>query len=164
MRLADPGLSAEQMNALTARQFMRGLPADLQVRLLESDPVPNLDKMDTFTQNKRGIARTAIPSSSHNVASVSSPESREIAKLTALVEQLSTGQRELRAELERKRTQRDARRQQPSSGACFSCGRRGHLARDCRSGNRPLTCYNCKQPGHLARDCTIPLNSNRTAH
>ena len=66
---------------------MRGLPNALQVKLLESDPVPTLEKMVTFTQNMRAIERTTIPRSSKNVASV---ESREIAKLTALVEQLST--------------------------------------------------------------------------
>lgn len=162
LRLADPDLSSDQMNALTARQFMRGLPTDLQVKLLESDPVPTLEKMVSFAQNRRAIDQTTM--ATPHVASVSSVESHEIAKLTALVEQLSTGQRELRAELEHERTQRDARRRQTSAGSCFTCGRRGHLARDCRSGNRPFTCYNCKQPGHLARDCTVPLNFNRTAH
>ena len=87
------------MNGLTARQFMRGLPNEMQIKLLESDPVPTLEKMATFTQNMRAIERTTMPRPTQNVTSVSSPESREIAKLTALVEQLSTDQRELRAEL-----------------------------------------------------------------
>ena len=65
---------------------MRGLPNDL-VKLLEGDPVPSLEKMVTFTQYMRAIERTTIPGSSQNVASVSSPESREIVKLTALVKQ-----------------------------------------------------------------------------
>ena len=93
LRLADPQLNADQMDALTARQFMRGLPNALQVKHLESDPVPTLEKMVTFTQSMRAIERTTISRSSENVASVSSPESREIAKLTALVEQLSTSPR-----------------------------------------------------------------------
>ena len=62
--LADPQLCADQMNALTARQFMRGLTNALQVKLLECDPVPTLEKMVTFTQNMRAIKRTTIPRSS----------------------------------------------------------------------------------------------------
>eukprot|EP00735_Rhodelphis_limneticus_P001352 TRINITY_DN11952_c0_g1::TRINITY_DN11952_c0_g1_i1::g.16984::m.16984 TRINITY_DN11952_c0_g1::TRINITY_DN11952_c0_g1_i1::g.16984 ORF type:complete len:258 (+),score=6.72,sp/Q3T0Q6/CNBP_BOVIN/41.74/3e-18,sp/Q3T0Q6/CNBP_BOVIN/37.17/4e-17,sp/Q3T0Q6/CNBP_BOVIN/37.27/7e-17,sp/Q3T0Q6/CNBP_BOVIN/31.91/3e-07,zf-CCHC/PF00098.18/4e-07,zf-CCHC/PF00098.18/3e-09,zf-CCHC/PF00098.18/1.9e-07,zf-CCHC/PF00098.18/9.2e-08,zf-CCHC_5/PF14787.1/3e+03,zf-CCHC_5/PF14787.1/0.014,zf-CCHC_5/PF14787.1/0.026,zf-CCHC_5/PF14787.1/0 len=43
---------------------------------------------------------------------------------------------------------------------CFSCGKKGHLARECRSAIPQQqvvvvndACYNCGKPGHLARDC-----------
>ena len=35
---------------------------------------------------------------------------------------------------------------------CFSCGRPGHLARNCYS-RRTIQCFNCGMTGHVARDC-----------
>jgi cellular nucleic acid-binding protein len=46
-------------------------------------------------------------------------------------------------------------------GACYTCGKMGHLAKDCRSGGgnyggdmrREIRCYDCGKFGHFARDC-----------
>ena len=63
-------------------------------------------------------------------------------------------------------------------GACYNCNRTGHLARDCRDGDRRdgqrggfggrgggrgrgRGCYNCNQDGHMARDCPEPDRRDR---
>ena len=49
----------------------------------------------------------------------------------------------------------------PTSGTCFTCGGRGHRARDCANKKRhspsPLTWYECSGKGHLARECSNTL-------
>ncbi|XP_058217324.1 uncharacterized protein LOC131328394 [Rhododendron vialii] len=37
---------------------------------------------------------------------------------------------------------------------CFSCGARGHVARDCK-GKQQEKCYRCNQPEHKIRDCPV---------
>ncbi len=37
-------------------------------------------------------------------------------------------------------------------GACYNCGKTGHLQRDCPEGN-DRTCYECGEKGHFAREC-----------
>ena len=45
---ADPGLSEDATKALLARQFMKGLPADTRLKLLQSNPTPILAQMRDF--------------------------------------------------------------------------------------------------------------------
>ena len=85
--LAYPTLSANQMNALTSHQFMYGLQQELQIKLLENDPVLRLEKMVSFTQKMQAIDRTRA--SGAHVAVTSSPESHDITKIAALVKAVS---------------------------------------------------------------------------
>jgi len=34
---------------------------------------------------------------------------------------------------------------------CYTCGKSGHLTRDCQ----PSRCWECQEPGHLRRDCPL---------
>ena len=45
---ADPDLTEDAKTALLSRQFMKGLPSTLGLRLLESDPTATLAKMTEF--------------------------------------------------------------------------------------------------------------------
>ena len=52
---ANPDMSAEAMDTLLSRQFLKGLPPDLRLRLLEHDPTPTLDTMTMFVQRYLAI-------------------------------------------------------------------------------------------------------------
>eukprot|EP00795_Rhopilema_esculentum_P015978 gene15978-biopygen5351 len=55
LRKAEPGLSDTAFDALLRRQFMKALPSDLQLKLLESEPTPDLDTMLKFAQRIRAL-------------------------------------------------------------------------------------------------------------
>jgi len=50
---------------------------------------------------------------------------------------------------------------------CFSCGKEGHRARDCRDGPRaqqkPKGCFVCGELGHFAKDCRNPSSRSRSS-
>ena len=52
---ADPSLEAEAKKALLTRQFMKGLPNDMKIKLLEHDPTPKLDDMLLFVRRYRAV-------------------------------------------------------------------------------------------------------------
>jgi hypothetical protein len=47
---ADPCLSNDTKTALLTRQFSKGLPPTLKLKMLEHNPTPTLDEMVEFTQ------------------------------------------------------------------------------------------------------------------
>ena len=49
----DPDLTEDAKTALLSRQFMKGLPSTLRLRLLESNPTPTLAKMAEFAHHFR---------------------------------------------------------------------------------------------------------------
>ena len=55
LRTAEPELSDDAFIPLLRRQFMRGLLRDLKLKLLESDPTPDLDTMVQFAQQFRAL-------------------------------------------------------------------------------------------------------------
>ena len=55
LRNAEPDLGDEAFDALRRRQFMKGLPFKIRMKLLEPDPTPNLSKMVAFVQRYRAL-------------------------------------------------------------------------------------------------------------
>ena len=56
------------------------------------------------------------------------------------------------------------------SVTCFTCGRQGHMSRECRSARQPTqstpsvqrpTCFRCGQSGHIARNCSLPRGQSQ---
>ena len=56
---ADPDMAASARTALLTRQFMKGLPPDLRLRLLENNPTPDLKEVTTFVQRHRALYGTS---------------------------------------------------------------------------------------------------------
>ena len=52
---AQPTIDPAAKTALLTRQFVRGLPRNMKIKLLEHDPVPDLQKMLSFVQRYRAI-------------------------------------------------------------------------------------------------------------
>eukprot|EP00794_Sanderia_malayensis_P016494 gene16494-biopygen12159 len=107
LRKADTALQDDARDALLARQFMKGLPSDIRLRLLESNPTPSLHDMTSFVQRFRAINHPDVASSQyvHVVQSVSHAASpnhddslaASITQLTATVAPLAADQKKLRA-------------------------------------------------------------------
>ena len=128
--MADACLTTDQRKALLTRQFMRGLPQHLQIKLLEHDPVPTLEKMEFFARNMGAIERNA--GDDFTTAVVAAPAAK-LTELAQLVEKLANDKQHLRVQLESAQNQQSKSGRSPTN--CFSCGKRRHFARDCETVN-----------------------------
>ena len=152
---------------------MKGLPKNIRLKLLESDPTPDLPKMVSFVQRYRAIQDYTDQNNDIRSAGVASERSGEdMASLVALVSDIAVRQKSLEDKLSK--TERGGN---PGSAMnrrnkkCFVCKRMGHIAMECwyndRSQSQSLTtdyrnrCYECQGYGHFAKDCANHLNSQR---
>ena len=104
---ADPTMKADASTALLSRQFMKGLPPSLRLKLLECNPTPTLTEMTDFVTRFRAVHRSddsvpcfttqATPANAHVTDDDGLHAS--INKLTAAVTALAMDQKDLRASL-----------------------------------------------------------------
>eukprot|EP00794_Sanderia_malayensis_P015652 gene15652-biopygen13346 len=178
---AEPDLSNAAFDALLKRQFMKGLPNGMKMKLLESNPIPQLDEMVPFAQRHPAIQ--ALPSSNSNYATCASgldessaaesptvigqlqqqqeQHQQQMTKMADLLAQLTARQTDLVAAIAPTSpppppTKRRLR--------CFRCQQEGHFARNCRQDHQPTTntmrCSACSGWGHTAAVCAN--NQRRT--
>ena len=150
---ADDSLSADARDALLCRQVMKGLPEQLRLKLLESDPTPKLDTMINFIRRFRAVHRTtepvlSLPAPTHALACSPSTLADgklydSIGQLTAAVTALTTSHKDLQASLCKEESSYAPR------------GPRGHSSfrSQPRHVSQARRCFNCNQIGHFAKNC-----------
>ena len=154
---ADPDLSDAAKQALLGRQFLRGLPDDIKLRLLEHDPTPQLPSMVEFVQRFHAVhgkdhAGRAINHAFTTTSAVNAPQDSlraSVVELTAAVAALTANQK-LSDEKSLQAPPQPPRLMKPTPNR----GRTAQRWRDVDSRQRRgVRCFNCNQFGHYARSC-----------
>ena len=171
---ADPDVDERAKTALLTRQFMKGLPKNIKIKLLESDPAPDLPKMVSFVKRYRAIQDFTDQNHETLTANVTSGGGEEMATLIAMVSDLARKQNSMEEKLSASERNNPRGTEQPSTKrerrTCFVCNKQGHIARDCwfkdqrqstDSRTNANRCHECQGYGHFAKDCANRLNSQR---
>ena len=178
LRNAEPDLSDEAFDALLRIQFMKDLPFNIRIKLLESDPTPNLSKMVSFVQRYRALDELAVSPTapcaavhhaaidpavpqpgSHVVAGKlpkhpHEPRQQRLDELEHLISNMAYQQATLSAAV-------SAPHSPPKSGTyptsnrvrCFYCQDEGHVVCDCRRRRGAARCTVCRDWGHSPQNC-----------
>ena len=143
---ADPDLSDAAKQALLGRQFLRGLPNEIKLHLLEHDPTPKLTSMVEFVQGFHAVYGTAYEGRAINNAfttrdAIDSPQDSLRTSVVELTTAVSSSQTSLQMPPQplkqtpnRRRTARrwrDVESRQRHGVHCFNCNQFGHYARSC---------------------------------
>eukprot|EP00794_Sanderia_malayensis_P021478 gene21478-biopygen7014 len=176
LRNAEPDLSGPAFDALLRRQFFKGLPEELQLKLLESDPTPTLATMTSFAQRFRSLQRLPKSPATACAAVATSPLAMEdkplyqqqqpqhqqqqqlqLDNVTGLLSKLAEGQASLIAAISSSAARQPSSVMPPrrpgSSVRCFFCGQPGHIVRNCDKRQRAQKCTLCNGWGHHPQNC-----------
>eukprot|EP00794_Sanderia_malayensis_P016602 gene16602-biopygen14025 len=171
LRNAEPDLSGPAFDALLRRQFFKGLPEELQLKLLESDPTPTLATMTSFAQRFRSLQRLPTSPATACAAVATSPLAMEdkplyqqqqqqqlqLDNVTGLLSKLAEGQASLIAAISSSAARQPSSVMPPrrpgSSVRCFFCGAPGHIVRNCEKRQRAQKCTLCNGWGHHPQNC-----------
>ena len=166
---ADPSLGDSAREVLLARQFMRGLPEGLRLKLLESNPTPSLKEMINFVKRFRAVHRpedkTTVFAAKANhdaIKNIGSDGSnhlqQSLTQLTAAVTALTDRQTKLEAALSASQAQPPPQESSPRNGPKAVTSRDRFQPRPPSDNNRKQRrCFNCNGLGHFANSCPYDL-------
>ena len=185
LRNAEPDLSQEASEVLLRRQFLKGLPASLRLKLLESDPTSDLPKMLSFAQRFRALEALPCTSPNPSCAAVNTPlppdesspvtsyppstpqqpqiaaeQQQRLLNLERLVSKMVEDQRQFIAAVSPSTA--DHLPQRRLSTRCFICHDVGHNAKDCAARRGIMQCTLCHGWGHSSLHCANHSSSNHS--
>ena len=174
LRRAEPDLSADAFDALLRRQFMKGLPLTLRMKLLEADPTPNLASMVSFAQRFRALDDLPMgPPASCAAVHQNKPDSpalpeslhvqqqQRLDHLEHLISKMADQQDNLVAAVSS--LSLNSTTPVPPKGVsyrpregvrCFFCHEVGHLVHQCKKCQGASRCTACGGWGHSAQNCS----------
>ena len=183
LRRAEPDLSADAFDALLRRQFMTGLPLTLRIKLLESDPTPDLEKMVAFAQRFRtfddlpidppaqcATVQPTIPNSPALPEPYSEQQQQPLDHLEHLISKMADQQANLVAAVSSLSLHsttpvppKDVSYRAKNGICCFFCHEEGHVVCQCKELQGASRCTACRGWGHNALNCStfFHMDSNQ---
>ena len=167
---ADSTLNDAAREALLSRQFIRGLPEGMRLKLLEPNPTPTLAEMENFAKRFRAIHQSNIPPLTFAAKPAANADDRQLAskfnalqdtltQLTAAVTALTDRHEHLAAAMSAPAPQSS----RPPLTRHFAAR---HFEGSAQDGFRPQPrqkprsqsyqdrrCFNCNGLGHFANSC-----------
>jgi hypothetical protein len=134
--LQNMAFSLSLPNGMVKTQFLKGIPKTVADSIRVS-----LEEDDDCSKLAKKAERLLATEAQAEVVAIPRGDREEVLRLRSEIERVSG---ELAAIKRKEET-----KQRPLK--CFSCGKLGHMARDCRSG---VKCYSCGEYGHTQRFCS----------
>ena len=164
---ADPSLQENAREALLSRQFMRGLPEGMRLKLLEANPTPSLEEMEKFAKRFRAISQSDLtPLTFAAKATAGSDDgqlARNIGKLQETMTQLTAAVSALQGRQEHLEATVSSPAPPPSHQRGFANPSFSERPRDGfrqqsrknkgRWNKEDRRCFNCNGLGHYVNSC-----------
>ena len=164
---ADPSLQENAREALLSRQFMRGLPEGMRLKLLEANPTPSLEEMEKFAKRFRAISQSDLMlltfAAKATAGSDDGQLARNIGKLQETMTQLTAAVSALQGRQEHLEATVSSPAPPPSHQRGFAHPSFSERPRDGfrqqsrknkgRWNKEDRRCFNCNGLGHYVNSC-----------
>ena len=137
---ASPGLPEELRESELRFYLINALPDKVSLQLKLQ---PKCSYADTIARSKELLLIYGRVDTVERVNQVQTKDDQRLQKLEETVQLMS----------EQLSTISVQRTNFSTANKCFRCGKRGHVARNCRASIQQVGCFNCGGQGHIAQNC-----------